>query len=115
MPTTNNSVQIEEAIQRRFERKIRRAKKQSPADRDFYEAALFARRSIRASELLPSINTDGKYHYTVRQGLKAACHGREDIAATLLIQRSILQLLYVVRNVVLVCVPLLVYVAFRVS
>lgn len=90
------------------------AKKKSAADRDFFEAALSARQSMKQDDLFPSRNENGELRYTVQQGLKAACYAREDIAVTTTIQRSILIRLDIIKSLLWVCAAILLYIAIRI-
>jgi hypothetical protein len=56
-----------------FEKQMEEAKKRSSADWDFYESALLAKRFAKQDDLLPYLDEYQEQHYTVRQGLKAAC------------------------------------------
>ncbi|MES2012945.1 MAG: hypothetical protein V4445_04275 [Pseudomonadota bacterium] len=84
-------------------------------DKDFYGASLFALNSIKADGLEPFENVDGELEYSLQQGLKAACHGREETAAILLIQKSILERLDTLKSILIPCLLLLCYIAYRVS
>ena len=64
---------------------------------DFYGAALVAMRSAQQDELYPTIGEYGEIRYTVQQGLKAACHAREDVTAILIIQQAVLRRLQGLR------------------
>ena len=107
--------QIDEDNQRAFEKQMQEAQKGSAANKDFFGAALTARRSARENEILPHRDESGEYRYTVQQGLKAACHAREDITATLMIQLVILKRLDYLRSLHWVCIALLAYIAYTVS
>jgi hypothetical protein len=87
--------------------------KRGPADRDFAFAAKFARRGIREDGLAGALGADGQYRYTVSQGLKAACHGREDAAATLVAQRLTLVRLVRVERLLWVGLALLTILVLR--
>ena len=95
--------------------RLEQAKRNGPADRDFFEAAIVARRSIQESELLPYRNKQGEFEYELQQGLKAACHAREDVVAISVIQRALLKRLDVLKALLAVAIALLLYVAYRVS
>jgi len=91
------------------------AKQKNATDRDFFEAALIAYRSAVQDELIPSRDVNGELRYTVQQGLKAACHGRQDVTAIAITQRSILQRLDSIKSLLLFCGAILLYIAIRVS
>lgn len=110
-----NWKQIDEESERLFENHMDEAKKASAADRDFFGAAQIARRSAKENGILPVRDEHGEFRYTIQQGLKAACHAREDIAATVGIQLAILKRLDRNRNLLCVAIILLAYVAYRLS
>ena len=95
--------------------RLEQAKRNGLADRDFFEAGLVARRSIQENELLPYRNEAGEFEYELQQGLKAACHAREDVVAISVIQRALLKRLDAVKALLVVAIALLLYVAYRVS
>ena len=107
--------QIDKENEEFCEQQMEEAKKRSAADRDFFEAALSARRSMKQDGLFPSRNENGELRYTVRQGLKAACYSREDVAVTATIQRSILVRLGSIKSLLWVCTAILAYIAIRIS
>jgi hypothetical protein len=84
-------------------------------DREYFGAMLSALRSCKESDLFPIRNEDGEFIYRPEQGVKAACHGREDAAATLIIQRSILERLQILQWAAWLCIAILIYIAYRVS
>ena len=98
-----------------FLKRTNEAMKNSAAHRVFFSATKEARYQARDNGILPGRNEDGDYWYEVQQGLKAACHGREDISATLQIQLAVLQRLDRNRNILWVVIILLAYVAYRLS
>ena len=59
--------------------RLEQAKRNGPADRDFFEAAIVARRSIQENALLPYRNEQGEFEYELQQGLKAAQIGRAHV------------------------------------
>ena len=91
------------------------AKSGSAANRDFFTACQQAKSWTGQAGLLPEIDEDGEDRYTARQGVKAACHGREDAAATLILQKSILERLDRNRVLLWACIVLLAYIAVRVT
>lgn len=99
---------------------IERLKQVSPANHD--EACQAAAAQARSNGILPREDRYGELKYTIQQGLKASCHGREDSAATLLLQLKLLQRLdrnrdLMVSALLLLCciAILMLYVAFRIS
>jgi hypothetical protein len=98
-----------------FRRGIEQQKKRGPAERDYAEAVDAAKRYAEQAELFPRRTDDGELRYTVRQGLQAACQGREDAAAVLLVQLPILKRLDRIRGLLWACAGLLAYIAYRVS
>ena len=106
---------IDEESERFFEKRMEDAKRSSAADRDFFSAAQIARRSCKEDGLLPTRNVDGDFEYTSRQGYKAACQAREDVSATLQIQRAVLLRLDRNRNLQLIAILLLTYIAYRLT
>lgn len=107
--------QIDKENEEFCERQMQEAKKKSTADRDFFEAALSARRSMKQDDLFPSRDENGELRYTVRQGLKAACYAREDVAVAATIQRSILVRLDSIKSLLWLCAAMLAYIAIRIS
>lgn len=94
---------------------IKAANSGSSAEREFAIACLSAMRGAKQDELFPNRDKFGVPRYTARQGLKAACHGREDIAAILLIQQVVLNRLQGIRIFNWIFLLLLCYIAIRVS
>lgn len=95
-----------------FERQIERAKLRSGADYDFFDAGHRARLQMRSNDLLPHRTQDGKFRYTVAQGLIAACHTREDVVALTYVQRSQLLRLSRIEKLTWVCLIILIYLAY---
>ena len=89
--------------------------KRSAADKDFTGACVNAKKWATENGLMPTRGDDGQLHYTPEQGVKAACHGREDICATLQIQLPILQRLDFIEKMMMICVLVLAYIAYKVS
>ena len=89
------------------------AKGKSAADRSFAEAAEFAKNQIKSDGLEGEIKPYYEVHYTIAQGLKAAIHGREDVAATFILQRDILVRLDAIKSLLWVAVGLLAFVAYK--
>ena len=96
-----------------FERDMERGKKRSSADFDFFDAAHRARLQVTSDGLLPSRNADGEHRYAAQQGLRAACHTREDVIAISYIQRSLLIRLSGIRSLLWACLLVLVYIAYH--
>ena len=98
-----------------YERMDATIKASGAADKSFFLAAKSARQSVERNGLLPHLDEWGGYKYTVKQGIKAACHAREDVVATLLLQRDILLRLDRNYRILWMAVGLLFYVSIRVS
>ena len=98
-----------------FERDMERGKKKGGADFDFFDAGHRARLQVTSDGLLPQRNADGEHRYTAQQGLRAACHTREDVIAISYIQRSVLVRLSGIRSLLWACFLVLIYIAYQVS
>ena len=96
-----------------FERDMESGKKRSSADFDFFDAAHRARRQAVSDDLLPLRDADGEHRYVAQQGLRAACHTREDVIAISYIQRSLLVRLSGIRFLLWACLLVLVYIAYQ--
>ena len=90
-------------------------KKRGAADRSFALAAEFARNQMRSDGLDGEIRPHYEVRYSVAQGLKAAVHGREDAATTLVLQRDILIRLDSIKVATWIAMCLLLYIAYRLS
>lgn len=99
----------------RFERQMEKAKTKNGASRDFFGAAQMAKRGSKQDDLMPYRDENGELRYTVEQGLKAACHAREEVCAILILQQSVLVRLDRNRNLLWAAIGLLLYLAFRLS
>jgi hypothetical protein len=110
-----NWKQIDEEGEQIYEKDMEEAKKGSAADRDFFTSCQIARNSAKQNGIYPVRNEYGEFRWTIQQGLKAACHGREDIAAILQIQLALLHRLDRNRNLLYAAIALLGYVAYRLS
>jgi hypothetical protein len=110
-----NWKQIDEEDERFYEKKMDKLKRTSAAGKVFFSAGQEARRQAKEHGILPVRDKHGEFRYTIQQGLKAACHAREDISGTLQIQFAILQRLDRNRNLLFVAIILLGYVAYRLS
>ena len=97
------------------EKQIMDAAAKDSVSRDYYGAALVAMRSAEQDQLHPTIDKYGEARFAVQQGLKAACHAREDVAAILLIQQAVLRRLQGLRLSACACFVALLYIAVRVS
>ena len=81
-------------------------------------AAFSARQNLRESDLFPNLNEVGEWVYSPEQGIKAACHAREDAASTLILQKTQLDHLHRlsgVKALLWVCIGLLTYIAYKLS
>lgn len=63
----------------------------SPAYKDYYGAALEARKSIIADGLIPELSEKYEVEYSLDQGIKAACLAREDSEASNRVQLRLLE------------------------
>lgn len=115
MSMKKNLKPINKEAEELFEKQMEEAKRKSSADWDYYEAVLFAKRFARQDDILPYLDEFEEQHYTVRQGLKAACHAREDVSSILLIQRPILVRLDKIKKLLWICIALITYIAIRIS
>lgn len=108
--------QVDEENERFFERSMTEAARNgSSADREFFEAGLAARRSVKEDGLMARRTENGDLRYSVQQGLRAACFAREDVAGSLILQRAILHRLDGLRKLAWLALGVLVYIAYRVS
>lgn len=78
-------------------------------DQDFQKACYIAKLGMTNDGLDPGWENN----YTQEQAAKAACHGRQDIAATLIIQSKILERLDSIKRWVIACFILLVLIALN--
>lgn len=89
------------------------------AGRDFAEADAAAWAGILSDGLNGEIDDNGDEIHTVKQGLKAVVHGRQDVATTLIIQHRILELLYELRDAIrfglILVILILGYIAYKIS
>lgn len=83
--------------------------------RDFFGAALTAKHQIKEEGLTLTVLEYGETSYTAEQGLKAACHAREDVIAILHVQHSLLKRLQGIKNLTWTCLLVLIYIAIRVT
>ena len=98
-----------------YARQMEEAKKLGSAEKDFYSAGVNAKKWATDNGLMPIEDEYGELQYTSEQAFKAACHGREDICATLLIQMPILKRLDLIKNLLWACVFALAYIGYKVS
>jgi hypothetical protein len=64
----------------------------------------------------PVLDVPGRaFKYEVQQGLRAACVGREDAAATLMLMSPVLETLQTIKRLIWVILAVLIYIAYRVS
>lgn len=73
------------------ERQFTEMEKKGGAGAELVAAVRMARRGRTESGLDCDYTEDGDARYTIQQGLKAAAHGREDAAATLILQVKIIE------------------------
>jgi hypothetical protein len=94
---------------------IEATKNRNGAERDFAKALLAAHQGMVQDGLVPERTQEMETRYTTQQGLMAAAHGRQDAAATLLIQYAVLHRLDSLRQLAWVAIGLLTYIAIRVT
>jgi hypothetical protein len=82
-------------------------------NRDFFGAALFALEQAERQYLLPARNQYGEIGYSQEQAITAACFARQDVAAILVIQQSILRRLQELRVIGWLGIGLLAFIAYR--
>jgi hypothetical protein len=100
----------------RFSMKIlEESKKGSFAKRDFYEAAIFAKKEAKNNGFFPLHDKHGGFRYSIQQGLMAACHSREDITAISVIQLKLLERLDSIYGLLWTLVLLTGYIAYRLT
>ncbi|GFZ66706.1 hypothetical protein PSE10B_32280 [Pseudomonas amygdali pv. eriobotryae] len=87
----------------------------SSYDKEIQKAFDLAKGWAARDGIHPSIDEDGQEHYRIQQALKAACHGREDTAALVIIQQSVLRRLEQLRVLAIIGLLLLAYIAQRLS
>lgn len=87
-----------------------------------YGNRLVAGAAIRATEwakqdgLHPRWDAEAReWRYKVRQGLRAACVGREDAAATLVLMSTVLDNQRTIKQLLVLAVALLGYIAYRLT
>ncbi|KVD64878.1 hypothetical protein [Burkholderia ubonensis] len=65
---------------------------------------------------LHPVTTDfGEYRYRIQQGLRAACVGREDAAATLMLMVAVLDNQQTIKRMLCVALALLAWIAYKLS
>lgn len=97
------------------EKQLEQSASRGSVNREFYGAGLTAKRQARYDGFHPETDEYGEPYYTETQGIKAACHTREDVTAILIIQQSLLHRLETLYVLGSTCVVLLAYIAYRVS
>ncbi|WP_307505976.1 hypothetical protein [Variovorax sp. W1I1] len=110
-----NYAKLDQDNEAQFVKQMEEGMKAGAAERTFFSAGLAAHQSAITDGLMPSRNEEGDLVYSPQQGMKAACHAREDAAAILNIQLPALKLLHQVRLLLCGCLAVLAYIAYRVS
>lgn len=108
-------VKLDQDNEALFAKQMEEGMKAGPAERTFFTAGLAAHKSALSDGLVPSRDAEGELVYSAQQGLKAACHAREDVAAILNIQLPVLKLLHQMKLLMWGCLAVLIYIAYRVS
>lgn len=116
---SKNSVeQARDEQQREFDQRIK-VERQLGTLTFVKQAALTAGHAARVGAiedgLLGTVDAEGKLHFTVQQGLKAACFAREDAAAGFTIQLVTLAQVRLNQRLLWAALALLAYIAFRVT
>ena len=83
-------------------------------DSAFFTAGAYAKRAAKNDGFYPVPGEYGEPIYSVQQGLRAACHTREEAAAILVIQRTVVRGITVIVLLGLACLALLLYIAAHV-
>ena len=65
--------------------------------------------------LHPAVGENGEFRYRVQQGLRAACVGREDAAATLMLMQTVLDNQHTIKRLLWIGIALLAWIAYRLS
>jgi hypothetical protein len=92
------------------EKNVRTLKTKSAAFHDFFTAAERAKQMAETDGIIGSFDEDGGDIFSPEQGIKAACHGREDTSAVLMLQLKVLQRLDRNRNYMIGVIVLLLFV-----
>ena len=77
------------------------------------EASKMAKSGMESDGLMPTKGKYGEWTYTTDQGAKAASYAREDAATTLILQAVLQAHLRGIKKLLLVCVCLLAYIAYK--
>lgn len=93
--------------------RLARDKSRSWFDSCYLDGVLRAKLFSRTDGFLPHPDEDGEPTFTQRQARMAACHTREDAAATLIIQRGILRRLTFLCVIGVVSLIVLIQIALR--
>lgn len=102
------------AAERYEDRRLDEMASKGKAAEHFVEAIRAARRARAQAGLDCHFDGEGNAVFTPEQAYKAACHGREDSAASLLLQFRLMQRLDRNRNFMLAIIALLLYIAVKV-
>ena len=94
---------------------------QEATEKGSYGSKLVAQAARQASSfaendgLYPALDLERRdWRYKVQQGLRAACVGREDAAASLILMRTVLDNQQTIKRLLYVAVALLAYLAYKV-
>lgn len=82
---------------------------------DIRNAGELAKHWAERDGLFPRIDEDGEQHFRIQQGLRAACNGREDVTALVILQAAVLRRLQELKVFAIVGLALLTYIAVRLS
>src|SRR5258708_15070226 len=91
-------------------------KKGSYVDKVMAAAARQATESAKNDGLHPELDFENRgLKYEVQQGLRAACVGREDAAATFMLMHTVLENQQTIKRLLWVCVAALIFIAIKVT
>ena len=98
-----------------FQRWVDEQRKKGGVAAEFAVAISTARSNAESAGLLANRDEFGELKFRAWQGIKAACFGREDAAATLLLQRAILQRLARIERLAWLCLAILAFVVYKLA
>lgn len=85
--------------------------RKSLLDDAFFRASAYAKRAAKNNGFYPRPGDDGEPIYTAQQGRMAACHTREEVAAILVLQKTIIRGLTALIVIGMACLGILLYLA----
>ncbi|WP_174909511.1 hypothetical protein [Burkholderia diffusa] len=78
-------------------------------------AAKLAANFAQSDGLHPVVDDNGELRYRIQQGLRAACVGREDAAATLILMQTVLDNQRAIKRLLWAGLGVLLWIAYRLS